>query len=179
MATTSSGDGLHTERKAAPGKFFAVVTAVDSAHNSESYASIAQTYSRHCVVWVDVDVEPNDWIEAHANGQVDQEGTHIMEIVQKLEVLNNGTWHEMSEETGVNVNARTDANIAAHMDRHHEDFSAYGMFDVKSLNLTAPKKILVGWCFRARESTTSAIVPRDSTRLVVKVYREFSAPTYP
>lgn len=172
MSTQSSGDGLHVQRKAAPGKFFAVVDVVDSAHNSESYNNIAQTYSRHCIAWVQVDVEPGDWIEAHANGQVDQEGYTIMEVVQKLEVLVGSTWHEMSEETGVNINARTSANISAHLDRHHEDFAAYGIFDVKAFNLSAPRSILVGWCFRARDSSTAAVIPADSARVVVKVYRE-------
>lgn len=171
MATTSSGDGLHFERKAAAGRFFGCVTVADSADNSESYSSIAQTYQRHCIVWVEVDVEPNDWIEANANGQIDQESTHVMEVVQKLEVLIAGVWHEMSEETGININGRSSENISNQLDRHHEDFAAYGFFDVRRLNLTAPRKILIGWCFRAREGT--AIVPTDSARMVVKVHREF------
>lgn len=173
MATASSGDGLHVERKAAPGKFFAVVNVVDNAHNSEHYNNIAQDYSRHLITFVRVDVEPTDWIEAHASGQIDQKGTTIMEVVQKLEVHYAGSWHEMSEETGVNINARTSANIEAHLDRHHEDFAQYGMFDVRQLNLAGPATILVGWNFRARDSNASAIIPADSTRMIVKVYREF------
>lgn len=174
MTTASSGDGVHMQRKAAAGKVFGVVEVVDNAHFSESYNNIAQDYTRHCVSWVEVTVEPTDWIEAHASGQVDQKGTTIMEVVQKLEVLYAGVWHEMSEETGVNIGARTSANIAAHLDRHHEDFSAHGVFDIRALNLPGARRVLVCWCFRARDSNMPAVIPQDSTRVIVKVYREFA-----
>lgn len=170
---SSSGDNVTMVRTPAPGAFFAVAQVMDSEHNSESYTSIPQNYTRTPIVWVDFQVQPNDWIEVHASGQVDQKGEYIMEVVQKLELLVDGSWWEISEETGVNINARTSQNISQLLDRHHEDFMAHGVFDIRRLNFTQPRRVLAAWSFRARESTTSAVVPLDSSRIIVKVWREF------
>jgi hypothetical protein len=170
----SSGDGHSLERVAAPGKFFALVHHINTMDNSENYTSIAQTYTRHSVVWSLLTVKPGQFIKFGANGQVDQKGLTTMEIVQKIEIYDTVTqsFYEGTEETGVNINGRTSAATSEHRDRHHEDFATSGSFDTSILGLTEPRDIYVMWNFRARESTTSAVVPIDSARLTIDVYEE-------
>jgi hypothetical protein len=158
----------------APGNFFAVAHIVDSGDGCERYTSIAMDYTPHSIVQVNVPVRPGDYIKAEANGQIDNESvTNVIEVCQQLKVYHSGVWHELSEETGVNIGARSSANIAAHLDRHHEDFAASGFFDLS--DLARPGSIEVHWFFRARNGGTSAPVPSDSARLIVEVWREFSA----
>jgi hypothetical protein len=164
-------------RKAAPGNFFGVIECVDSADYGERYTSISMDYTPHSVVSVAVSVRRGDWIEAFANGQIDNESvTNVIEVCQQLKFYRDGAWYEIGEETGVNIGARSSANIAAHLDRHHEDFAASGVvLDLDGLNLptTWDARLEVHWFFRAQNGGTSAPVPADSARLVVKVYREF------
>jgi hypothetical protein len=159
-------------RKAAPGNFFGLVCIVDSGDDGERYRSIAMDYTPHSIVSVTVPVAPGDFIKASANGQIDQESvTNVIEVCQQLKIYHTGDWHELSEETGVNINARSSANVSAHLDRHHEDFAASGFYDLNVLRW--PTVVEVHWFFRARNGGTSAPVPADSARLVVEVYREF------
>jgi hypothetical protein len=161
-------------RQASPGNFFAVTYIADSGDSGERYSSIAMDYSPCSVVSVNVPVQRGDYIRAYANGQIDQESvTNVIEVCQQLKFYQNGAWHEISEETGVNISARSWANVRAHLDRHHEDFAASGFLDLSApLFLTGGAE--VHWFFRARNGGTSAPVPSDSSRLIVEVWREFS-----
>jgi hypothetical protein len=159
-------------RYARPGSFFAVSHWVDSSDDGERYTSIAMDYQPHSIVSVTIPVRPGDYIKAQANGQIDQESvTNVIEVCQVLKGYHGGVWYEMNEETGVNINARSAANIAAQLDRHHEDFTALGFLDLSMI--TTPRPVEVHWMFRARNGGTSAPIPADSARLFVEAWREF------
>jgi hypothetical protein len=159
-------------RYARPGNFFAVSHFVDTGDDGERYTSIAMDYTPHSILYVTVPVRPGDYIKAQANGQVDQESvTNVIEVCQVLKGYHGGVWYEMGEELGVNIGARSPANIAAHLDRHHEDFAASGFLDLSMI--TTPRTVEVHWFFRARNGGTSAPIPADSARLFVEVWREF------
>jgi hypothetical protein len=160
-------------RQASPGNFFAVAYIADSGNAGERYTSIAMDYTPHSIVEVHVPFQRGDYLMAYANGQIDQESvTNVIEVCQQLKLYHNGTWYEIGEETGVNINARSWANVRAHLDRHHEDFAASGFFDLRELPSSG--WLEVHWFFRARNGGTSAPVPSDSARLTVEVWREFS-----